>query len=144
MTVTADGVSLAATIVLLLPMLYFLIASPTFLLAKLEDPVVTWLLRSLFSFHFLAVSIVCLIGAIAFIVAGRLLVATAIGAIAALAVYARRWFLGRLDTQIRARDAGETGAVRELRRLHWRAMAYNAAQFVLILSGVPFVFTGPV
>ncbi|MBL8567810.1 MAG: hypothetical protein JNK84_01875 [Phreatobacter sp.] len=140
---TADGFSLAATIILLFPMLYFFIASPTFLLAKLEDPVVTWLLRSLFSFHFRAVSIVCAIGTIAFLVAGRPLVAIAIGIIAALAVYARQWFLGQLDTQIRARDAGEAGAVRELRRLHWRGMAYNAAQFFLILSGVPFVFTNP-
>jgi hypothetical protein len=141
---SADGFSLAATIILLFPMLYFFIASPTFLLAKLEDPVVTWLMRSLFSFHFRAVTIVCAIGTIAFIVAGRPLVAIAIGAIAALAVYARGWFLGRFDTQVRARDAGEAGAIRELRRLHWRAMAYNAAQFFIVLSGVPFVFTGPV
>jgi hypothetical protein len=137
---STDGFSLAATIILIFPMLYFLVASPTFLLARLEDPVVTWLLRGLFSFHFRAVSIACLIGAVAFAMAGRPVVAVAIALIAGLAVYARRWFLLRLDAQMHARDAGDAEAVRNLRRLHWGGMAYNAAQFGVIVAGIPFVF----
>jgi uncharacterized membrane protein YqhA len=140
---TTDGFSLAATIILLLPMLYFLIASPTFLLAKFEDPVVTWLLRGMFSFHFRVVSIACLIGAVAFALAGRLVVAVFIGLIAGLAVYARGWFLQRMDAQLSARDAGNADAVRQLRRLHWGGMAYNAAQFGIIVSGIPFIFVTP-
>jgi hypothetical protein len=137
---STDGFSLAAIIILIFPMLYFLVASPTFLLARLEDPVVTWLLRGLFSFHFRAVSIACLIGAIAFAMAGRPVVAVFIGLIAALAVYARGWFLQRMDAQLSARDAGDVDAVRQLRRLHWGGMAYNAAQFGVIAAGIPFIF----
>jgi hypothetical protein len=139
---SADGFSLAATIILIFPMLYFLVASPTFLLATLEDPVVTWLLRGLFSFHFRAVSIACLVGAVAFAMAGRPVVAVGIGLIATFAVYARSWFLRRMDAQVSARDAGDADAVRRLRRLHWGGMAYNAAQFGAIVAGIPFVFTG--
>jgi len=141
---TADGFSLATTIIFLLPMFYFLIASPTFLLAKLEDPVVTWLLRGLFNMHFVLITIAGSLGTFAFLLASRLLIAAGLGVTVAVGLQARQWFLGRFDSQIRARDAGDAGAVRELRRLHWRGMAYNAGQFALILSGIPFVFVTPV
>jgi hypothetical protein len=140
---STDGFSLAATIILLFPMLYFLVASPTFLLAKFEDPVVTWLLRGMFSFHFRAVSVVCLIGVVAFAMAGRPVVAIGIGLIAALAVFARTWFLQQMDAQLSARDAGDADAVRRLRRLHWGGMAYNATQFGAVVAGIPFVFVTP-
>src|SRR5205085_9840859 len=51
-----DNVALFATIILLLPMIYFLLASPAFLLVRLDIPAVALLLRAMFSGYFLAVA----------------------------------------------------------------------------------------
>lgn len=137
---TTYGIPLAATIILLLPMMYFLLASPTFLLRSLVDPVVTWLLRALFNFYFSVVTITCVLGATAFALAGRPPVAIGLSMVAALAIGARRWFLSGLDTEIRARDAGDATALRRLRRLHWGGMLYNAVQVAAIVGSIPLVF----
>src|SRR5207302_653206 len=67
-----DNVVLFATIILLLPMIYFLLAAPAFLLVKLDIPAVAQLLRAMFSGYFLTVSIAGAIGALAVGVTGRL------------------------------------------------------------------------
>jgi len=120
-------------------MLYFLLASPAFLLVKLDIPPVTQLLRGLFNAHFLTMSIVSVIGTVAFAVAGRLVFAIGIGLMAAFAVWARRWFLRQMDAQLSARDAGDADAVRRLRRLHWGGMLSNAIQLVAIVGSIPYV-----
>lgn len=137
---TANGFALLTTIVLLLPMLYFLIASLTFLLRPLSDPVVTRLLRGLLDVHFLLVSLTCGVAAVAFLLAGRPLVATGIGAVASLAIGTRRWFLSGMDAALGRRDAGDVTALRRLRRLHWAAMLYNAIQIMLIAASVSRIF----
>ena len=137
---TANGFALLTTVVLLLPMLYFLIASLTFLLRPLSDPVVTRLLRGLLDVHFLLVSLTCGVAAVAFLLAGRPLVATGIGAVASLAIGTRRWFLSGMDAAFGRRDAGDVTALRRLRRLHWAAMLYNAIQFLLIAASVSRIF----
>src|SRR5438477_9815965 len=81
-----DNVVLFATIILLLPMIYFLLAAPAFLLVKLDIPAVAQLLRAMFSGYFLTVSIAGAIGALAVGVTGRLFVAIGICLIAAFAV----------------------------------------------------------
>ncbi len=138
---TANGLSLAATIILVAPMLYFLVASPTFLLRPLSDPIVTRMLRGLFNAHFLIVAATCGLAALAFLLAGRPLVAGGIGAVAGLAIGARRWFLARMDAALRdGGQAGDAAALHRIRRLHWGGMAYNAVQFVLIVAGVSRIF----
>jgi hypothetical protein len=136
---TPDAIATAAMIILLFPMIYFLLASPAFLLVKLDIQPVTRLLRGMFNAHFLAMSIVGVIGTIAFAVAGHHLFAIGIGLIAAFAVWARRWFLGQMDAQLVARDAGDADAVRRLRRLHWGGMLCNAIQLVVIVGSIPHV-----
>jgi len=137
---TSNGFALLATILLIFPMLYFLVASPTFLLRPLSDPIVTWLLRGLFDVYFLAVSVTCGIAVMAFLLAGRPLVAIGIGVVAALAIGARRWFLSRMDAELGVRDAGDVTAVRRLRRLHCAGMLYNAVQFFVIVGSVSRLF----
>lgn len=141
---SADAFAVAAIVAVLLPTLYFLIASPTFLLAKFDDPVVTWLLRGLFSVHFRLISIGSVVGIVAFMIAGRPIFALGLAVIATLAITMRRWFLRNMDAELSARDAGDAQAVRRLRGLHWRGMAYNAAQFVAIVAITPLVFASPV
>ena len=137
---TPDGFALAAFIILLLPMFYLLMTSPTFLLVKLDIPEVSRLLRGQFHGYFLIVSIAGVIGTLAFAVAGRPAVAAGIGLIAAFAVLARPWFLRHMDAQISARDAGDADAVRRLRRLHVGGMLCNAVQVGAIVASIPYVF----
>jgi hypothetical protein len=137
----ANGFALAATVILLLPMVYFFFTSITFLLATLSDPVVTRLLRGLFNTYFSMVVGFCAVGSLAYLSSGRPGVATGLGLIAAVAFGARRWFLARLDAQIRARDEGDGSAVPRLRRLHLAGMLYNAVQCVLIIASIPNVLS---
>ena len=138
-----DPVVLFATIILLLPMGYFLLAAPAFLLVKLDIPPVTQLLRGMFSAYFLVLAIAGVIGAVAFAVDGRLVVALGIGLIAAFAVLARRWFLRQMDAELSARDAGDPDAVRRLRRLHWGGMLCNAIELVAVVGSFPYIDSAP-
>ena len=136
---TSDGVALAAIVILLFPMGYFFLASPAFLLVKLDIPEVTRLLRGMFSAHFLMLSIAGVIGAMAFALTGRLVFAVGAGLIVAFAVWARRWFLQAWDAQLSARDAGDAGAVPRLRRLHCGGMLCNALLLAVIVGSIPYV-----
>jgi hypothetical protein len=138
----ADSYALAATIILLLPMFYFFFASLAFFLRQFSDPVVTWLLRGLFDTYFLAVVGCCALAILAFLAAGRPGVAAGLGLVAALALGARRWFLRQLDNEIRARDAGDGGAPRQMRRLHVGGILYNAMQGALVIASIPRIFPG--
>ena len=136
---TSNGLALAAIVILLFPMGYFLLASPAFLLVKLDIPPVTQLLRGMFNIHFLVTSIAGVIGMVVFAVAGRPVFTIGIGLIAAFAIWARRWFLRQMDAQLSARDAGDADAVRRLRQLHWGGMLCNAIQLAAIVSSIPYV-----
>jgi hypothetical protein len=133
---TSDGIALAAIVILLFPMGYFFLASPAFLLVKLDIPQVTQLLRGMFSAHFLMTSIAGVIGTVVFAVTGRLAFAIGIGVIAAVAFWGRGWFLRQWDAQLSARDAGDAAAVR---RLHWGGMLFNAVQLAAIVGSIPYV-----
>ncbi len=138
-----DAVVLFATIIVLLPMGYLLLAAPAFLLVRLDIPPVALLLRAMFNGYFLAMITAGVIGTLACAVAGRLVVAIGVGLIAAFAVSARRWFLRQMDAQLRARDAGDADAVRRLRRLHWGGMASNAVQLAVVVACIPYIAVAP-
>jgi hypothetical protein len=133
-----DAVALAAIVILLFPMGYFLLAAPAFLLVKLDIQPVAQLLRGMFNVHFRMMTIAGIIGAIAFAATGRVFFAIAIGLLAAFAVWERRWFMPRMDAELRARDAGDADAPRRLRRLHWGGMLCNAVQLVAIVASIPY------
>lgn len=140
---TPDNVALFATIILLLPMFYFLLAAPAFLLVRLDIPQIAQLLRAMFSGYFLTLAIAGAIGAIAVAAEGRLVLAIGIGLIAALAASSRRWFLRQMDARLSDRDAGDADAVRRLRRLHWGGMLSNAIQLAVIVGSIPYIAVAP-
>ena len=140
---TAEGAALAAIVVLLFPMGYFLLASPAFLLVRLDVPQVAQLLRGIFSIHFAAVSVAGVIGTVAFAIAGHPLLAIGVGVIAALAFWERGWFLRRWDAQLDAEGAADTAAARRLRRLHWSGMASNAIQLAAVVACIPYIAVAP-
>jgi len=138
-----DNVALFATIIVLLPMIYFLLAAPAFLLVKLDIPQVGMLLRATFSGYFLTLSIAGAIGAIAVAAAGRPVLAIGIGLIAAFAASSRRWFLRQMDARLSDSDAGDSDAVRRLRRLHWGGMLSNAIQLAAVVACIPYIAVAP-
>ena len=140
---TPDNVALFAAIILLLPMIYFLLAAPAFLLVRLDIPPVTLLLRAMFNGYFLTLTIAGVIGMIAVAVAGRLVLAIGIGLIAAFAASSRRWFLRQMDAGLSDREAGDVGAVRRLRRLHWGGMLSNAIQLAAVVACIPYIAIAP-
>src|SRR4029434_6232177 len=123
---TSDGIALAAIVILLFPMAYFFLATPAFLLVKLDIPQVTQLLRGMFNAHFLMTSITGIIATVTLSLTGRPVFAIAVALIAAFAVWARGWFLRQWDAQLSARDAGDAAAARRLRRLPFGGMLCHA------------------
>ncbi|OKO85423.1 hypothetical protein AC629_19205 [Bradyrhizobium sp. NAS80.1] len=138
---TPDAIAIAVMIILLFPMGYFTLASPAFLLVKLDIQPVAQLLRGMFNIHFLVMSVAGVAGTLALIVAGRFVSAAGVGLIAAFAICGRRWFMPRIDQQLSARDAGDTEAPRRLRRLHWSGMLCNAVLLVALVAGIPYIAT---
>ncbi|MEY9878874.1 hypothetical protein [Bradyrhizobium sp. USDA 329] len=138
---TPDAVAVAVMIILLFPMSYFTLASPAFLLVRLDIQPVAQLLRGMFNAHFLVMRVVGIIGMVALLLDGRPLAAVGVGMIAALAIWGRRRFMRRVDDQLSARDAGDADAARRLRRLHWSAMLGNAVLLVALVAGIPYIAT---
>lgn len=138
---TPDPVAIAAMIILLFPMGYFTLASPAFLLVKLDIRPVALLLRGMFNAHFLVMGVAGIIGTVAFLVAGRLVFAAVVGLLAALAIWGRGWFMQRMDDQLSAGNAGDTEAPRRLRRLHWSGMLCNAVLLAALLASIPYIAT---
>ena len=138
-----DNVALFATIILLLPMFYLLLAAPAFLLVKLDVRPVALLLRAMFNGYFLTLAVVGAVGTTAVAVDGRPVLAIGVGLITALAVSSRRWFLRQMDAQISDGDAGDVEAARRLRRLHWGGMLGNAIQLAVVVACIPYIATAP-
>src|SRR5438128_405840 len=87
-----DPVVLFATVILLVPMGYMLLASPAFLLVSLDKPPVTVLLRGMFNAYYVLLAIAGSIGLLAFAVDGRFAIALGAAWIVAFAVLLRSWF----------------------------------------------------
>jgi hypothetical protein len=138
-----DNFALFATVILLLPMFYFLLAAPAFLLVRLDIPQVAQLLRAMFNGYFLTLAIAACIGMVAVAAEGRLVLAIGIGLVAAFAASSRRWFLRQMDARISDRDAGDADAVRRLRRLHWGGMLSNAIQLAALVAVIPYIAVAP-
>ena len=136
---TLDGLALATLVIVVFNMLYFQITSPTFLLANLEEPIVTRLLRGQFWYHFSALVGTTVIAALAFAISGRLVFAIGIAAISIYAAFSRTWFCSSIDTEVAARDGGDRQAVRRLRRLHWVGMLSHAVALVVLFGSIPYM-----
>jgi len=138
---TPDAVAVAVMVILLFPMGYFTLASPAFLLVKLDIQPVAQLLRGMFNAHFLVMRVAGLIGTVILLLDARLLAAMGVGLLTALAIWGRRWFMQRMDDQLSARDAGDAEAPRRLRRLHWSGMLGNAVLLVALVASIPYIAT---
>jgi hypothetical protein len=139
MPVPHDALALYAAVILLFPMLCFFLSSPAFLLVGLEVPEVTQLLRGLFNGCFLVMGLAGAVSATGFVVAGRPVFAVGAVAASGVAITARRWFLGRMDAELEARQGGSSTAVPRLRALHVKGMLLNALQLAAVVGSVPLI-----
>ncbi len=108
-----DMIAFAAVIVLL-PMGYFLLASPAFLLVGLDIPPVTQLLRGMFNVHVMAMIVAGVIATLSFVVAGRPGFTVGIGLIAAFAYRSFRWFVQKMDAPNYVKMVQQTFSVQGL------------------------------
>jgi hypothetical protein len=133
------GVNIAVftTVIVLLPMLYLLLASPAFLLVRLDVPEVAYLLRTMFFGYFLALVIAGCAATFLDGIYGRQVQALLIGIVTAFALVWRRWMMRRIDALIADTGAGLAEAAPRLRRLHWAGMVANAFQIAVILALTP-------
>ena len=138
-----DNIAVFATVILLLPMIYFLIAAPAFLLVSLDIRPVALLMRAMFNGYFLTLAIAGAVGTVAVILDSRPLLALGIGLVTALAVSSRRWFLRRIDAGISDRDPGDADDARRLRWLHCGGMLSNAIQLFVLVACIPRIAIVP-
>lgn len=133
----ALNVTLLAVVIFLLPMFYLFLASPAFLLVKLEIPQVAQLLRIMFFGYFAALVVAGLLAASLDAFDGHWVQALVIFSITAFAVAWRHWFMARMAPLVQDAQAGVADAGPRLRRLHWAGMATNAAQLGVLIVFVP-------
>ena len=125
-------VPLYAVVVVLFSLIYFALASMSFLLVRLDIPEVARLFRGLFNTYFWMVGVTGLIATVVFAVTGRAAFTVAMLLLAATATAARRRVLQLIDTQQIACQSGDATAMRRLRLIHWGGMLAN----IVILVGV--------
>ncbi len=133
----AINITALTVIVVLLPMFYLLLASPSFLLVRLDIPQVAWLLRAMFFGYFLVSVIVGVAATIFNMLDGRMFPAFVIGLATVIALVWRHWMMARLDAGLAEVQAGATGAGTRLRRLHWMGMLANAVQTATMVALIP-------
>lgn len=140
---TPDNIAVFATVIVLLPMMYFLLASPAFLLVALDIRSVILLLRSMFNGYFLTLAVAGAVGTVAVAAEGRVVLALGIALVAVLAALSRRWFLQQINARLDDQDAGDANAARRLRKLHWGGMVSNALQVIVVVASIPYVTVVP-
>ncbi len=136
MTLTPQGLSLLSLVLLIFPMGYFLITSPTFLFVRLDIPQVRTLMRTHFSGFLLWLAAFAGLSAVVAAAAGRPSLAALPATIFIVSIVARRWFLARFDREIAAQDRGDPAATRRMRRLHVGGMLTNAAALAVVIVTV--------
>mgnify|MGYP001806923882 CR=1 FL=1 len=137
----ALNVTLLAVVIVLLPMVYLFLASPAFLLVKLEIPQVAQLLRTMFFGYFAALVVAGLLAASLDAFDDHRAKALVIFSMTAFAVALRHWFLARMDPLVQDIQAGVADAAPRLRRLHWVGMATNAAQLGAFIVFIPHMIS---
>src|SRR5438132_14156961 len=94
-----DFVPLYAVVIVLFPLLYFSLASISFLFVRLDVPEVARLFRGLFDVYFWMVAVTGFVATAAFAASGRMALMAGMLLLAASAVTMRGWTIQRTDAQ---------------------------------------------
>jgi hypothetical protein len=134
-----DFVPLYAIVIVLFSLIYFSLASISFLLVRLDSPDVSRLFRGLFNVYFWMVGCTGLVATAVFAASGRMAFTAAMLLLAATAMAVRRRVLQLIDAQQTASQSGDTAAMRRLRLIHWGGMLANIVILVTVASSVRFI-----
>jgi hypothetical protein len=134
-----DFVPLYAIVIVLFSLIYFSLASISFLLVRLDSPDVSRLFRGLFNVYFWMVGCTGLVATAVFAASGRMAFTAAMLVLAATAMAVRRRVLQLIDAQQTASQSGDTAAMRRLRLIHWSGMLANIVILVTVASSVRFI-----
>jgi|SRR6185295_6333908 hypothetical protein len=134
-----DFVPLYAVVIVLFSLIYFCLASLSFLLVRLDIPEISQLFRGLFNVYFWMVGCTGLVATAVFAASGRAAFTVAMLLLAATAMASRRRVLQLIDTQQTASQSGDTAAMRRLRLIHWGGMLANIVILASVASSVPFI-----
>jgi hypothetical protein len=134
-----DFVPLYALVVVLFSLIYFSLASISFLLVGLEIPEVSQLFRGLFNVYFWMVGATSLLATAVFAVSGRMAFTAAMLLLATSAMAVRSRVLPLIDAQQAAWQSGDTTAMRRLRIIHWGGMLANIVILSTLASSARFI-----
>lgn len=132
----AKSIALLSLIALLLPMVFFLFASPPLLVLKHDTPQDARFIRGLFNTCYMMVVVVAGISALGHAAVGQATLALAMAAVAVFVLSVRRWFVSRMDLLGGVIAAGDVSAISRFRRLHIAGMLLNLVQLPLVAWGM--------
>lgn len=130
-------VALISTVALLVWMGFFMMGSLPLLILKHDTPLDSRFIRGLFNVYYLAVMVTAGVGALSYALAGRPLIAVALGCVAGLGFAGRHWFVSGMDRVRSTMTADDSPAIRQFRRLHIGGMLLN----VVLLGAFCFGLT---
>lgn len=128
----SKSIELLSLVMLLLPMVFFMLASPPLLVLKHDTPQDARFIRGLFNSYYTVVVVAAGFGALGRVVVGQTLVSLAMIGVAALVFSIRRWFIPRMDRLQAQIAAGDTAAIPQFRRLHIAGMLLNIVQLGVV------------
>src|SRR4051812_11715345 len=133
-----DALPVAALVIILVCLAYFVMAFIPFLFVRLDIPEVSRLFRGLFDTYFRMAGGIGFVAMIIFALSGRMAIAGGMLLFAAAAISVRKGVLQRIDTQQSAFQSGDIAAMRRLRLIHWGGMLANVVVIATVVSSIPF------
>ena len=125
-------VALAATVLMLVAMGFFLLGTPPLLLLKYDAPNDARFVRWLFNIYFIVVMLTAAFAAVSYALAGEPAFAAGMGCVAVLAVALRPLMLKRMDALRQTMSPNDAVAIRKFRRLHIAGMLINGIQLAAV------------
>src|SRR5436190_20981297 len=130
-----DFVPRYAVVIVLFSLIYFSLASISFLLVRLDDPAVSRLFRGLFNVYFWMVGFTGLVATAVFAASGRMAFTAAMLLLAATATASRHRVLQLTATPRTATESGDTTAMPRPRLTHRRGLLANIVALATAASG---------
>ena len=128
------------TLVLLLVWMgFFMLGSLPLMILKHDTPLDARFIRGLFDVYYKAVIVVAAAGTLAYAVAGRPVMTTALASVGVVALASRRGILSRMDRLRATMTPDDHARIRRFRRLHVLGMGLNVAQLAALCVALPFV-----
>src|SRR4051812_14838788 len=124
--------ALAASVLLLCAMGFFLLGTPPLLVLKYDVPSDARFMRGLFNVYFIAVTLMAALASASYALAGQPAFSVGMAFVAAFALAARWSIVRRMDALRPAMTPGNPAAIRKFRRMHMAGMLINGVQLAAV------------